>query len=268
MTDSSRTRCAVIGLGEAGGKYATALVDAGYSVAGFDPGSVSAPEGVHRVGTAAEAVEDADVVLVLTAANAALRVAESCYQRLARGTCYADFTSSSPTDMGVIAGVVEQSGATFCDVAILGPVSWFGAQTPLMVAGPGAARLAEVVSGWQAPVEVIDGPPGSAMAHKLLRSVLMKGFAAVVNEAITAGAAAGYEPWIRDQAAAQLAGDGHAVIDRFLTGSRTHAERRAQEMQSTATYLADLGVPADMTRATETALRRLATHSADPSLSL
>ena len=260
--NSSDERCAVIGLGEAGAAYAAALLEAGHTVTGFDPGPVATPPGVLRVGTAAEAVHGADVVLVLTAAKAARPVAESCYQALAPGTCYADFTSSSPAEMSAIAGIIEQSGAQFCDVAILGPVSWSGANTPLMAAGPAAARLAELVGSWQAPVEIVDGPPGSAMAHKLLRSVLMKGLAAVVNEAVSAGAAAGYEAWIRDQIAAQLAGDGHAVIDRFLSGSRTHAERRAHEMGSTATYLADLGVPADMSRATETALRRLAAESA------
>jgi 3-hydroxyisobutyrate dehydrogenase len=255
-------RAAVIGVGEAGAQYATALIDAGYAVTGFDPGPVTAPQGVHRVDSAAEAVKGAEVVLVLTAAKAARPVAESCYQSLAPGACYADFTSSSPAAMLSIAELVEQTGAEFCDVAILGPVSWYGAKTPLMIAGPGAPRIAELVSNWNAPVELVDGPPGSAMAHKLLRSVLMKGLAAVVTEAVNAGAAAGYEPWIRDQIAAQLAGDGHAVIDRFLTGSRIHAERRAQEMHDTAQYLTELEVPADMTRATEAALRRLAAQPA------
>jgi len=254
-------RAAVIGLGEAGAHYATALIDAGYTVTGFDPGPVTAPPGVQRVGTAAEAVKDAQVVLVLTAAKAARPVAESCSAALAPGVCYADFTSSSPAAMRDIAELVEQTGAVFCDVAILGPVSWYGAKTPLMAAGPGAARIAELVSSWDTPVELVDGPPGSAMAHKLLRSVLMKGLASVVTEAVTAGAAAGYEPWIRDQIAAQLAGDGHAVIDRFLDGTRTHAQRRAQEMHDTAEYLAELGAPAEMTRATESALRRLAAES-------
>jgi 3-hydroxyisobutyrate dehydrogenase len=251
-------RCAVIGLGEAGAQYATALIDAGHTVTGFDPGPVTAPHGVHRVDTTAEAVAGAEVILVLTAAKAARPVAESCVRALAPGTCYADFTSSSPAAMRDIAELVEHTGAVFCDVAILGPVSWYGAKTPLMIAGKGAPRIAELAASWTAPVEIVDGPPGSAMAHKLLRSVLMKGLASVVTEAVTAGAAAGYEPWIRDQIAAQLAGDGHAVIDRFLTGTRLHAERRAHEMHDTAQYLAELGVPAEMTRATEAALRRLA----------
>ena len=260
MTADTHTgvRAAVIGLGEAGAHYATALLDAGYTVTGFDPGPVTTPPGVNRVGAAAEAVQDAQVVLVLTAAKAARPVAESCSAALAPGACYADFTSSSPAAMRDIAELVEQTGAVFCDVAILGPVSWYGAKTPLMIAGQGAPRIAELAASWDVRVELVDGPPGSAMAHKLLRSVLMKGLASVVTEAVTAGAAAGYEPWIRDQIAAQLAGDGHAVIDRFLDGTRTHAQRRAQEMHDTAEYLAELGAPAEMTCATEAALRRLA----------
>jgi 3-hydroxyisobutyrate dehydrogenase len=251
-------RCAVIGLGEAGSRYAAALVDDGHTVTGFDPGEVTTPEGVRRVDTAAEAARDADIILVLTGAKAAMPVAEACRDALAPGTCYADFTSSSPAAMRDIAALIERAGADFCDVAILGPVPLSGAKTPLMVAGRGAARIAELASGWGASVEIVDGPPGSAVAHKLLRSVVMKGLAAIINEAVSAGAAVGDESWIRDQIAAQLAGDGHAVIDRFISGTRTHAERRAQEMHDTAQYLAELGVPAEMTRATESALRRVA----------
>ena len=257
-TRQAFARCAVIGLGEAGSRYAAALVDDGHTVTGFDPGRVSTPEGVRRVDTAAEAAKDADVILVVTAAKAARLVAESCLDALVPGACYADFTSSSPTAMRDIAALVEGAAAVFCDVAILGPVTLYGAKTPLMVAGRGAPQIAELTSSWGTSVEVVDGPPGSAMAHKLLRSVLMKGLAAIIDEAVNAGAAVGYEAWIRDQIAAQLAGDGHAVIDRFLTSTRIHAERRAQEMRDTAAFLAELGVPAEMSRATEAALRRVA----------
>lgn len=256
MTDAKRA--AVIGLGEVGGRYAAALVDAGYAVKAYDPGPVATPHGVHRADEAGEAVVDAEIVLVVTAAKAARVVAETCSAALQPGTCYADFTSSSPSAMVEISRLIEDRGAAFCDVAILGPVSWYGAGTPLMIAGRGAARVAALAAEFGTPAEIVDGPPGAAMAHKLLRSVVMKGFAAVVDEAVSAGSAAGYEDWIRDQIAAQLAGDGHAVIDRFLSGSRTHAERRAQEMQDTAHYLTELGVSSDMSAAAATALRRLA----------
>jgi 3-hydroxyisobutyrate dehydrogenase-like beta-hydroxyacid dehydrogenase len=100
------------------------------------------------------------------------------------------------------------------------------------------------------------------MAHKLLRSVLMKGLASVVVEAVTAGRAAGLEQWIRSQIAGQLAGDGQAVIDRFVSGTTKHALRRSKEMQDTASYLSDLGVPAEMTTASAAALARMARETA------
>ncbi|MDA2892553.1 NAD(P)-binding domain-containing protein [Mycolicibacterium sp. BiH015] len=260
MSHSAKTplRCAVIGLGEAGAKYAAALTDSGHTVAGFDPGPTETPPGVSRTATAAEAANGADVILVLTAAKASRPVADSVIASLKPGCCYADFTSSSPSAMREVGELTERAGAKFCDVAILGPVSWHGAKTPLMLAGSGSSLIAELAQEWGAPNEIVDGAPGSAMAHKLLRSVLMKGLAGVVTEAVTAGAAAGYEQWIRDQIAAQLAGDGHAVVDRLLTGTRTHAERRSHEMHDTAQYLADLGVPSEITEATATALKRIA----------
>ena len=91
------------------------------------------------------------------------------------------------------------------------------------------------------------------MAHKLLRSVFMKGLASLIGEAVEAGRAAGYEDWIRDQIARQLAGDGHAVLERLLQGTRTHATRRHHEMEAAVEYLGTLGVPPTMSRATAAA---------------
>jgi 3-hydroxyisobutyrate dehydrogenase-like beta-hydroxyacid dehydrogenase len=254
------TACTVIGLGEAGATYAAALVDAGHSVTGFDPVAPSTPRGVTRAATAAAACAGADIVLVFTGAAAARSVAQECLPVLSAGSCYADFTSSSPhvmQELGQLPGT-----ALFADVAILGPVPTQGVKTPLMVSGPGSRAVVELLSPLGADVEIADGEPGAAMAHKLLRSVLMKGMASIVVEAVAAGRAAGLEDWIRAQIARQLAGDGQAVIDRFLTGTAKHAVRRSKEMQDTASYLSDLGVPAEMTAASAAALTRMAQETA------
>ncbi|AUZ33121.1 NAD(P)-dependent oxidoreductase [Arthrobacter sp. PGP41] len=254
------TAVTVIGLGEAGATYAAALHAAGHKVTGFDPVAPTTPAGVTRAATAAEACAGADLVLVMTGAAAARGVAGECLPVLEEGSCYADFTSSSP-------GVMQELGrlpskADFADVAILGPVSALGEKTPLMVSGPGARAVADLLSPLGVDVEIAAGEPGAAMAHKLLRSVLMKGLASVVVEAVAAGRAAGLEEWIRAQIASQLAGDGQAVIDRFLTGTAKHALRRSKEMQDTASYLGDLGVPAEMTAASAAALGRIAREPA------
>jgi len=257
------TACTVIGLGEAGATYAAALAAAGHQVTGFDPVAPTTPEGVIRMATAAEACAGADIVLVMTGAAAARKVAQECLPVLGDGSVYADFTSSSPGVMQELGQLPSKAG--FADVAILGPVSALGEKTPLMVSGAGAPAVAGLLRPLGVQVEIAAGEPGAAMAHKLLRSVLMKGLASVVVEAVTAGKAAGLEDWIRGQIANQLAGDGQAVIDRFLTGTAKHAVRRSKEMQDTASYLSDLGVPAEMTTASAAALARMA-QNAEPAL--
>ncbi len=254
------TAVTVIGLGEAGATYAAALHAAGHKVTGFDPVAPTTPAGITRAASAAEACAGADIVLVMTGAAAARSVAAECLPVLGPGSCYADFTSSSP---GTMQELGRQPGnADFADVAILGPVSALGEKTPLMASGPGARAVADLLGPLGVDVEIAEGEPGAAMAHKLLRSVLMKGLASVVVEAVTAGRAAGLEDWIRAQIASQLAGNGQAVIDRFLTGTAKHAVRRSKEMQDTASYLGDLGVPAEMTTASAVALARMAQEPA------
>ncbi|GAB3261635.1 NAD(P)-dependent oxidoreductase [Arthrobacter pigmenti] len=254
--------CAVIGLGEAGSRYAAALAGSGHHVTAFDPRDVEPPARVELAGSEAEAVKNADLVLVLTSAAVARPVAEKCVAHLKAGTCYADLTSSAPAQMEGLAADLEKVDARFADVAILGPVTVMGASTPLLISGTGARAAAEVLLELGARVDILDSPAGAAMAHKLLRSVFMKGLASLVVEAVSAGEAAGAEDWIRKEIASQLAGDGSAVIDRFMAGSRLHAERRAHEMTSAADYLASLNVPSDMTSATVASLHRLADENA------
>ena len=250
------TNCTIIGLGEAGATYASALVAAGHNVTAYDPVVESTPAGVIRATSASEASLNAEIVFVLTGAAAARTVAQECLPLMRTGSCYADFTSSSPRVMRELGQL--PSSALFADVAILGPIPTQGVKTPLLVSGPGSAAVVELLTPLGPEVEIADGEPGAAMAHKLLRSVLMKGMASVVVEAVVAGRAAGLEDWIRGQIARQLAGDGQAVIDRFLTGTAKHAPRRSREMQDTAEYLsADLGVPAEMTTASAAALARI-----------
>src|SRR5215831_11046235 len=89
-------RAAVLGLGEAGRMYARDLAAAGWQVAGFDPGDVPTPDGILRAPTAAAAVQDAEFVLALSGAKAAVAVAVSVAGRLAPAACYADLNSSGP----------------------------------------------------------------------------------------------------------------------------------------------------------------------------
>ncbi|NUP75477.1 MAG: NAD(P)-dependent oxidoreductase, partial [Sinomonas sp.] len=216
-------RCTIIGLGEAGRIYASALQGRGHDVLGYDVAPIPTPN-LRRAASMAEAVGQADAVIVMTTARASLPVARDAAPHLGPGTLYADFTSAAPSAKVALTEVLP-AGVLTADIAILGPVISLGASTPLMAAGPGAERVAELLRPVGAPVEVVHGELGDAMAHKLLRSIVMKGFAAVICEAVEAGRRAGYEDWVRGQFAAVLSGDGQSTFDRFITGSAKHAAR-------------------------------------------
>ena len=96
------------------------------------------------------------------------------------------------------------------------------------------------------PVELVGDEPGAAAERKLLRSIVWKGLAAVVLEATAAGEAAGKADAVRAEILGILAEADEALVERMLTGSRTHATRRTHEMEAVGEMLRDLGVPSWM----------------------
>ncbi len=253
----SPMRAAVLGLGEAGRRYARDLARAGWSVDGYDPADAGTPDGVRRVPSAIAAVRGAELVLVLTGCRAAVGTAEAVADHLAPGACYADLNTCPPETKREVERTLHGRDVHVADVAVLAPVPRSGAATPLAVCGPGARMLADHLGRLGAPVEVLAGPVGTAARRKLLRSVFMKGLAAVVLESLEAGAAAGCEDWLRAQIEEELAHAGPALVERLVEGSRAHAARRVEEMQAAIDEITRLGTPSDVCRAAQTWLDRL-----------
>ncbi len=250
-------RTAVLGLGEAGSRYAAGLAAAGVQVSGYDPAPVTTPPGVVRAESAAAAAAGCDLVIGLTGPRAAPAAAAAAASAMRTGGCYADFNSASAADKRVVERAVAAAGIMMADVAVLAPVGRSGAATPLLASGPGAAFLADALRPLAAPVDVLAGPVGAAADRKLLRSVFMKGLAAAALEAAAAGRAAGCEQWVRDQMAAELGPGGTALVERLIEGSVTHAARRIPEVAASREVLRELGVPTDVCDAALSWLRRL-----------
>jgi len=243
---------AVLGLGEAGGTIASGLAAAGCAVRGWDP--VAAPPGIERADTPADAVAGASLVLSVTTAAHALDAAESAAPTLGEGQLYADLNTTAPVLKIEVAAVIAPTGAGFADVALLGPVPVRGIATPALASGDGAQRFAELVGPLGVPVEVVGDQPGDAAGLKLLRSVFMKGLAAAVLESVEGAKTRGADGWLRREIAAVL---GEPLLERLLTGTVTHAERRLDEMEAAAAYLEELGVEPLVSRATAARLERL-----------
>lgn len=240
----------VVGLGEAGRLYAVGLLASGAIVRGYDPFVTLSDASVTQFDTIGPAVDSADIVISLVGANASTGVAESVFPQLGPATTYADFNTASPAVKAQLAAQAAEAGIRFADVAVLAPVNRAGSKTPLMASGTGAGRLAELLEPFGVPIEAIPGDAGAAASRKLLRSVFMKGLAGVVLESIAAGEAADSKAWIRDQIAAELGPEGHALVERLVTSSRIHAVRRQHEVEDAADYLRQLGTPSWMTEGT------------------
>jgi 3-hydroxyisobutyrate dehydrogenase len=246
---------AVLGLGEAGSLFASDLVAAGVLVSGFDPAPVPSPEGVVRCPYPGAAVDGAEVVIALTSPADAAAVFDSTLDAMVDGGVFADLTTSPPAAKAARDEMATRRGRSFVDVALMAPVPGRGLGTPALASGPGAERYAAALRPLGAMVEVIGDRAGDATTRKLLRSVTMKGLAAVVIEALRAGHAAGLADWLWSDLVSEITAADEQLLVRFVEGTGVHAARRVHEMQASASMLESLGVDPLMTRATVESLR-------------
>lgn len=238
---SGLMRIAVLGLGEAGGAIARDLAAAGADVRGYDP-HVDPPEGVDPRSDDADAVRDADLVLSVNSAHDAMPALEYSLPALASGTIWADLNTTSPGLKASLAKRLADRAVPVVDVALMAPVPGRGLHTPMLASGEAAARYAEILAGYGAPVTILPGPAGAAISRKLVRSIFYKGLAAAVVEALTAAEAVGCEEWLRANISDELAGFDDMTIGRLVDGTRKHARRRADEMTAATEQLIELGV--------------------------
>jgi len=259
----TRRRFCVFGLGDAGARIAGDLAAAGAEVHGYDPAEVATPPGVVRHPRPGPAAAGAGVVLAVTAAADATTALTQALDAIPRDAVYADLATAPPAlkrSLGAVAGV---AGLGFADVALMAVVVGTGLRTPALASGPGARDFAAVVAPLGMPVEHAGDEPGGAATRKLLRSVFMKGLAAVVIESMRAAEAADLagETWAN--IVDQITVADEELVRRLVTGTPRHAARRVHEMEAAGELLAELGVEPTMTDATTTHLRRI---EADPAL--
>ncbi len=235
-------RIAIFGLGEAGSLIARDLASAGAEVHAFDPADVPTPDGVNRRATASDAVAGASLIMAITAAADAQTAIAQAWDRLRRGSLYADLSTAPASLKQDLNDSATMRGLAFADVALMAPVPGTGLATPALASGSGAKRYAETVNGFGGAVEVVSDEAGDAATRKLLRSVFVKGLTGVLIEALRAADAAGEGMWMRDHLAEVVSSADGALLDRLLSGTSSHAKRRAEEMEHAATMLHQLGV--------------------------
>jgi 3-hydroxyisobutyrate dehydrogenase len=256
-------RACVFGLGEAGSLLAGDLAGAGIEVHGYDPADVGTPNGVLRHDDPRGAARDADLVLAVTAAADATTALTQALDVIPRWAIYADLATAPAGLERLLAEIAAGAGLGFVDVALMSTVPGSGLRTPALASGPAARAFVATMAPLGMPVEDAGAEPGLAATRKLLRSVVMKGLAALVIESMRAAEAAGLADETWHNIVGQLAATDEALIRRLVTGTAQHAARRTHEMEATVELLSDLGIEPTMTSATAAQLHRVAR---DPSV--
>ncbi|MDB5512289.1 MAG: 6-phosphogluconate dehydrogenase, NAD-binding protein [Enterovirga sp.] len=250
----------IIGYGEAGQSIARGLAGGGTEVTVFDVRlggpdrakllDVASRDGVRTRDTMADAAAAAEIVLSTVVANVALTVAQHAAQVLSPGQSFVDLNSVSPRSKSAMSLAVSASGADFVEGAVMARVGADGHRTPILLAGPQAARLATVLNGIGMNTEAVGDTVGQASANKMLRSIMAKGISALLLECLVAAHRYDVVDRILDSIAGSFPGiDWDKTSTYYLGRVALHGRRMGAEMQEVADTLSDVGIEPLMARA-------------------
>jgi len=162
-----------------------------------------------------------------------------------------DCNSVSPDRKRAIADVIQSGPARFVEAAIMAPVpKRHGQGVPMLINGPAAASLAEMLRPLGFAMEMMSGPFGTAAAVKMCRSIVVKGLEALLTECVLAASRFGAED--RVFASLQQAYPGiqwKQLADYMVNRVVVHGARRAREMEEVSETLRSVGIEPIMSEA-------------------
>ena len=251
-------KIAILGLGEAGSHFANDLAAMGMEVIGFDPNPIrKLHPAITLVPSNFEASKDADIIFSVNLSSESENIAKEIAPALKSHQFFCEMNTSSPEKKKIIATFLKSTGVKMIDLAIMAPVPPKGIKTPFLAAGEHSAEFIEKVKSLNLTIIGLENSQiGDAATRKLLRSIVYKGIAAVICEAVEAGEHFGMQSYIREQISSVIGGNDE-LIDRFVEGSKTHALRRMHEMEAVVEMLQEKDLDPIMSRSTRNNLQKL-----------
>lgn len=251
----------LIGFGEVGGIFAAGLRERVASVSVWDlklgqtEGAAAmharaVAAGVHACESMAALCARADLVLSAVTASNTLAVAREAAGFLRPGAIFLDLNSASPGTKQEAARLVEAAGARYVEAGVMTSVPPYGIRVPMLLGGPHADALAQVLNGWGMDARAVSSKLGVASAIKMCRSVMIKGLEALVIESYATARAYGVEEHMLPTLAETFpAIDWPRQGAYFYSRVVLHGQRRAEEMREAARTVREAGFPPLMTAA-------------------
>jgi 3-hydroxyisobutyrate dehydrogenase-like beta-hydroxyacid dehydrogenase len=192
----------------------------------------AAQHGVRPMTSHAFLAKAADLVISAVTADQTVAVAVAAAPTLAPGAWFLDFNSASPKAKIEGAGLIDAAGGRYVEGAVMTSVPPHRIRVPLLLGGPAAAELAPLLTEL-----------GVASATKMCRSVMIKGFEAMVIESFTAARAYGVEDAVVASLYETFPGiDWEKQASYFFQRVIEHGRRRSEEVREVAQTVREAGL--------------------------
>lgn len=214
---------------------------------------------VELLASPEEVLDQVDVVMVAVPADKAYEVSKLLKPHLKKGCIYVDVSASTPAVKQKINITIQEKNAFFVDAAMLGPLPVYKHKVPISASGNGVDQLISLMTPYGMNITKVSENPGDASAVKLIRSIYMKGVAALCLELLEAAHELNVEELVLDSLSETLDSKSFKeTMNRLVTGTSIHALRRSIELDGSIQMLETSNLNSVMSKAAKNKLEALA----------
>ena len=252
-----------IGFGEVGYEISSGLVEQGLTeIYAYDAMQNNAEKGKfvkERAGRAhvtlldsnSAVVDACDITIAVVPGAFALDAAQSVLDVMKPGKFFVDASTSLPSTKKAEDEIISAKGGSFIDGALMASLSQAHYKVPVLVSGSNCQPFIDALTPYGMNIKEISKNAGDAIAVKFVRSIYMKGIAALGAEMLEAANVLGVDKLVIDSIGGTLDGKSFDFNNNYLVvASAWHGARQAHEMEDVTKMLEDIGVAPTMTKAT------------------
>ena len=203
----------------------------------------AAQHGVRPMSSHGFLASAADLVISAVTADQTVAVAVASAPTFRPGAWFLDFNSASPGAKIAAAELIDAAGGRYVEGAVMTSIPPYRIRVPLLLGGSGAAELAPLLGRLGFAAKVASERLGVASATKMCRSVMIKGFEAMVIESFTAARAYGVEDAVVASLYETFPGiDWEKQGAYFFQRVIEHGRRRSEEVREVAQTVREAGL--------------------------
>lgn len=263
-------RIGFIGFGEAAYNIALGLSTEGLSnISAFDPMENDTIMGKIIKTNAKEAnvelfpdaktlASNVDMVIIAVPSTYSYEVCKEIKEVLHKDQLYVDVSASTPKVKNQVWEEIKDIGVLFVDAAMMGSLPKDKHKVPITASGNGALKFKDLMTPYNMDITTAGDNPGSASAIKLVRSIYMKGVAALMIEMLQAADKYSVVEDVVSSISKSMDNtpfEDH--LDRLVTGSAIHCKRRSDELKGSMDMLDEANIHHTMTEASKVMLSSL-----------